>query len=284
MAPNAGPVRVDPTLHMPIADPDDWAATPAVDPWEGQETPWLPAAAAGAPPPTSTPPPPGPPVAPGGAHQPSRTPAPAPGAAHRPAPGLGGPHQPPPAPRRRRRWPRNLLVLTVFSVACCCGVPAYYAWPAAHQYPATAVLPATVADLELRDDRASRRAAERLTQKLLDVNLVADDVFAGVYRDGNGKRVTLSGMTGLRLTPQADLEAEMQRLTAEYDIARIEEFDLDETGAHQRCGVGRADGASVVVCGWADHGSLVTVLLTRRSVSDSAALVAHLRQSVLTRA
>ena len=33
----------------------------------------------------------------------------------------------PPPPRRRRRWPRNLALFTLFSVVCCCGVPACFA-------------------------------------------------------------------------------------------------------------------------------------------------------------
>jgi hypothetical protein len=39
----------------------------------------------------------------------------------------------------------------------------------------------------------------------------------------------------------------------------------------------------VVVCAWADHGSLGTVLLTRRNVTESAKLVGVLRSAVLTR-
>jgi hypothetical protein len=169
------------------------------------------------------------------------------------------------------------------SVACCCGAPAYLAWPAAQQYPVSAVLPDRVADLRLRDDGASRRAADRLVEKLRDAGLVADDVFAGVYADRNGKRVALFGTTGFRLTPQADLEAELQHLANDYHLTDVQAFDLGQTGAHQRCGVGRADGTSVVVCGWADHGSLGTAVLTRRSVADSADLVGLLRGSVLVR-
>jgi hypothetical protein len=167
-------------------------------------------------------------------------------------------------------------------VACCCGVPAYYSWPAARQYPVRAELPQSVADLNLRDDRTSQRAVDRLTQQLRDSGS-SGDVFAGVYSDGNGKRVTLFGTTGLRLSPKSDVEAELQNLTSEYDIRDVEPYDLGETGAHERCGVGDASGTSVVVCAWADHGSLGAALLTRRSVADSAALLAMLRSAVLTR-
>jgi len=183
---------------------------------------------------------------------------------------------PPPRPRRRRRWPRNLAVFTLVTAICCCGIPALLVWPAAGQYPVTAVLPDSVSDLNLRDDAASKRAARRLSQELSSA-----DAFAGIYSDGSGKRVTIFGMTGLRFTPEQDVEAQIQHLTADYDIRDVQPYDLGEAGVHERCGVGRTAGASVVVCVWADHGSLATVLLTRRSVSDSAELTGVLRSAVL---
>jgi hypothetical protein len=169
----------------------------------------------------------------------------------------------------------------VAGVACCCGVPAYFSWPAARQHPVTAALPDTVADLDLRSDRASRRAADRLADGLRATG--ASNVFAGVYGDRNGKRVTIAGTTGFRLTPEADVEAEVDRLAAAYDVRDVAPFDAGETGVHERCGVGRASGGTVVVCAWADHGSLATVLTTRRSVADSAELTGLLRSAVLTR-
>jgi hypothetical protein len=185
---------------------------------------------------------------------------------------------PPPPPRRRRRWPRNLAVFTLLSAICCCGVPALFIWPAAGQFPVTAVLPDSVSDLDLRDDAASRRAAQRLSDELSSA-----DAFAGIYADGNGKRVTIFGTTGLRLTPEQDVEAQIKHLTADYDIRDVQPYDVGEPGVHERCGIGRASGRSVVICVWADHGSLVTVLLTRRSVADSAELTSVLRSAVLVR-
>ena len=176
---------------------------------------------------------------------------------------------------------RRLALFTLFSVACCCGVPAYFGWPAARQHPVTAALPDTVADLSLRSDGASRRTAERLADGLRADG--ASNVFAGVYGDRNGKRVTIAGTTGFRLTPQADVEAEVERLVSAYDVRDVTPYDAGESGLHERCGIGRANGGTVVVCAWADHGSLATVLTTRRSVDDSAELTAMLRSAVLTR-
>jgi hypothetical protein len=193
-----------------------------------------------------------------------------------------GPPAAPRPPRRRRRGRRAFALFTLAGAFCCCGVPAYFSWPTARQYPVSAVLPDSVADLSRRDDGASRRAVERLTQQLRDTSSIADDVFAGVYADASGKRVTVFGTTGLRLTPGTDVRAQLEHLSADYDIRDVAPFDLGEAGAHEACGVGDAGGTSVVVCAWADHGSLATVLLTRRSVADSAELVGILRGALLT--
>ncbi|GAA3341968.1 hypothetical protein GCM10020358_35290 [Amorphoplanes nipponensis] len=201
----------------------------------------------------------------------------------RPAQGRPTPPGPPPPPRRQRRRPRRLLTLALLGLLCCGGVPAYLSWPAARQYPVSAALPREVSDLELRDDGAGRRAVERLSEQLSGSSLIEGDVFSGVYADGNGKRVTVFGATGLRLTPESDVEAEIAHLAGEYDIKDVQSFDLGETGAHERCGVGRSGGKGVVVCAWADHGSLATVLLTRRSVEESADLTGVLRSAALTR-
>ena len=267
---------------------DDWGRTPAVDPWEGQDTPWdpmqIPVPEPVQMPPTRIEAPPVPPT---------RIEAPPPPVNRvpvqpRPAPVppkyvqqaiKKAPEKPlPPPPRKRRRPLRTLGTFTLLTLVFCCGVPALFLWPAAGQYPVSAVLPGSVSDLDLRDDSTSRRAAERLAAELDDAK-----AFAGVYADGNGKRVTIFGTTGLRLTPKQDVEAQIQQLTTDYDVKDVQSFDMGETGVHERCGTGKAGRNTVVVCAWADHGSLVTVLMTRRSVADSADLTAVLRSAVLSR-
>ncbi|MGW4944536.1 hypothetical protein ACWEOZ_23430 [Actinoplanes sp. NPDC004185] len=248
-----------------------------VQPRPPAPSPWVPPAASG---PAQQRPLPPPPVPQRATQQRPVQQRPAPG-----WPGQSGPagKGPPPPPRRKRRWPRRLAMFTLLSAVCCCGVPAYLAWPAAQQYPVSAALPQSVADLALRDDGASRRAVEKLSEQLSGTSLVQGDVFAGVYADGDGKRVTMFGTTGLRLTPESDVEAEITHLSSEYAIKDIQSYDLGETGVHERCGVGRSGGKAVVVCAWADHGSLATVLMTRRSVEESADLTGVLRNAVLTR-
>jgi hypothetical protein len=168
-------------------------------------------------------------------------------------------------------------------VFCCCGLPvAYFQVPALRQYPVTAVLPKTFADLQRRDDDDSKQAAARLAEQLRGPDASTKGVFTGVYGDNQGKSVTVFGVTGFRLVPGTDVRIQLNRLAKDIDLTDVESFSLGESGAHERCGVGRVDDTSMVVCAWADHGSLATVLLTRRSIDDSATLVAQLRSAVLT--
>jgi hypothetical protein len=191
------------------------------------------------------------------------------------------PAAPPPRPRRKRRWGRRLFVLTLLSALCCCGIPGYFLSPLAEQYPVSAVLPSTIGDLDLLDDAAKQRAVDRLSQDLQGTVVLGSTPFAGVYTDNAGKRVTIFGTTGLRLTPQSDVEAELGHLTEEFGIRDVQAYDLGITGVHERCGVGRSGDDTLVVCAWADRGSLATVLFTRRSAQESAQLTGEVRSAVL---
>jgi hypothetical protein len=287
----------------PVSDPQrewsyqDWEFSPPVDPWADQDTVWNPF--------PGTPMPPAEPPATVFPLSPRATPpAPAATVPGRPAqaakesrqarnrrlrtgelpPPWSPPTPDPPAPpRRRRRRRKPLAVLALLGI----GAGLWYGGPAlgvpyVGQYPVTAHLPYVIGDLRLRDDSTSSRTLDNLVRRLRDAG-APGDAFAGVYGDGAGKRVTVFGTTGFRWAPQHAIETEMLRLTDEFGLREVEVFDLGESGAHERCGVGRANGASVVVCSWADHGSLASVLLTRRSAAESADLVGRLRGAVLNR-
>ncbi|MFF5057164.1 hypothetical protein ACFY1S_28645 [Micromonospora sp. NPDC000663] len=202
-----------------------------------------------------------------------RTPPPPPA-----PPGWQAPRGNVPVPvRRRRRWPWLLLL----TLACCCGCPAYYGFPISAQYPARAALPDQVEDLSLRQDDGSAATARRLESEVRQEHWLAEDTFAGVYSTTSGKRVTVFGGTGFRLSPEADAEAEISRLTERYALGTAETVDTGVRGRHERCAVGRADGSDVVVCTSVDHGSIATGVFTRLSVSDSADLLGTLRAQIV---
>ncbi|MFY1672667.1 hypothetical protein ACN27G_22310 [Plantactinospora sp. WMMB334] len=241
----------------------------------------------------------------------ARPPAPAPPAVRKPPPPPAAPPRPPkqrrrpadelaPAPpdwkaprgyvpvpvRRRRRWPRVMLTLTLLSIACCCGIPAYYAKPVWDQYPASPAdpLPSEILDLRLLDNAAGRQTAEQLKQEVRARNWLTDgEAFAGVYRTSNGKRVVIYGTTGFRFSPESAVQDEITRLQDEYGVTSVDPVPTGVRGEYRSCGTGRADGDEVVVCTWADHGSLATALFTRLSITDSSDLLTALRESIIQR-
>ena len=172
------------------------------------------------------------------------------------------------------------MLLLMFG--CCCACPGYFLKPIWDQYPATVSFPAEAAGLALRDDPASKRTVRELEGEVQDEHLFADAVFAGVY-SGSGRRVTVFGATGFRLTPQSDLDAEMSRLTSKFDLGEAQDVDAGDPGGYQRCAIGQAGGDDLVLCAWADHGSLGTATFSAGSLDDSAALMSELRTSILAR-
>ncbi|MFC5926984.1 hypothetical protein [Micromonospora vulcania] len=195
-----------------------------------------------------------------------------------PPPGWQAPKGYVPVPvRRRRRWPWLLLL----TLACCCGCPAYYGLPISTQYPARAALPEQVADLRLRQDDSSAEAARQLEREVRQSHWLAEDTFAGVYATSDGKRVTVFGGTGFRLTPEEDAKAEIDRLSERYALEAPEAVDTGVRGRHEQCAVGQASGSDVVVCTSVDHGSIATGVFTRLSVPDSAALLNTLRTQIV---
>ncbi|MEW2146474.1 hypothetical protein AB0869_27045 [Micromonospora vinacea] len=195
-----------------------------------------------------------------------------------PPPGWQAPKGYVPVPvRRRRRWPWLLLL----TLACCCGCPAYYGFPISAQYPARAALPVQVDDLSLRQDDSSTETARQLEGEVRKEHWLAEDTFAGVYATTSGKRVTVFGGTGFRLSPESDAEGEISRLTERYALGAPESVDTGVRGRHERCAVGSADGSDVVVCTSVDHGSIATGVFTRLSVADSASLLATLRAQIV---
>ncbi|GIF72196.1 hypothetical protein [Asanoa siamensis] len=182
--------------------------------------------------------------------------------------------------RRRRRWPWFALL----SLLCCCGCPAWFGEPFYSQFPADAAVPTTVAGLTLRDDPQSQRAANELKAEVSKSYwFVGGSPFAGLFVDGDGKRTTVFGTTGLHVSPDSDVTNEIGRVTPTYNLRDVRTMADTERGESRRCGVGTDKGTEVVVCSWADHGSLGTGVFTRLDVDDSNALLSQLRDTIVTR-
>ncbi|NYF54717.1 hypothetical protein [Micromonospora purpureochromogenes] len=278
--------------HLPALPPTlPYPTPPVTRPYEATPPATRPYEAA--PPPSRPYPPPAahpvspPPVAPPRPAPPPPPPPPAPPKQRRgrrpkavtPPPGWEAPRGYVPVPvRRRRRWPWVLLL----SLVCCCGCPAWFGKPMWEQYPANAALPGQVADLTLRQDAGSQATAKRLKAEVRAANLLSEDVFAGVYGTGDGKRVTVFGGTGFRFNPESDADDEMTRLTETYRLDAPQAVETRVRGRYERCATGRSDGTDVVVCTSVDYGSITTAVFTRLSVDDSARLLDTLREQIVT--
>ncbi|GAA3782597.1 hypothetical protein GCM10022225_83620 [Plantactinospora mayteni] len=179
-----------------------------------------------------------------------------------------------------------MFTLTLLSIVCCCGIPAYYAKPVWDQYPASPVdpLPSEILDLRLLDNPAGRQTAEQLKQEVQARNWFSGgEAFAGVYQASNGKRVVIFGSTGFRFSPESAVQEEVTRLQDEYAVTSVESVPTGVRGEYRSCGTGRFDGDKVVVCTWADHGSSATALFTRLSIADSSELLSTLRDNIIVR-
>jgi hypothetical protein len=176
-------------------------------------------------------------------------------------------------PRRRRRFPWTLFILTALTALCCCGC-IYWVKPFYDQYPTTvAAPPERVAGLVRLNDPGT---TEPLKVKARSERLLADSVFAEVYRDSRNRRVTVVGATGFILDPESDLDGELAKL----ELSGVAPVEPGPLGGHQRCGRAGDGGA---VCGWADHGSIAVATFAGRGVEDSARLLRELRGVLVQR-
>ena len=290
----------EPTIEMSASEREAFENDLPVDPWaDADPLPAYPHQVVAYPPtrpyeaPPAQPPPQAPPPVPVKAPVPLKAPVPVktpkapkpPKVKNLPAVGTPPPGwRPPPGyvavpVRRRRKWPWFALL----SLLCCCGCPAWFGWPIFQQAPGAVVYPQVVGDLRLRDDPASKATAEQLKVEARTNHLVAQETFAALFSDDQGKRATVFGATGVRLDLGGDVDKEINRLTSRYGLTGIETVDGTLRDEQRRCGVGRDDGTGVVVCSWADHGSVGTGVFTRLNIADSNARLSQLRDAIVTR-
>jgi hypothetical protein len=174
------------------------------------------------------------------------------------------------------------MTTLLLTFGCCCACPGYFLKPMWDQYPASASLPTEAAGLTLRDDAASETTVRKLRDEVGTKHLFAEDVFAGVY-SGGGNRVTVFGSTGFRLTPKSDLDGDFVDLTERFGLADTRDVDAGTPGGYLRCAVGEAEGDDLILCAWADHGSLGVATFSAGSMANSAELVRELRTSLIAR-
>jgi hypothetical protein len=188
--------------------------------------------------------------------------------------------------------------LGVLGVACL-GAGTALVLPILQQHPARVATPDEVAGLTRV--AALDPYASELRQDLLS-DLAVDTAFAGVYADGEVGRHELAGIasgdiaedvraviflgvTLLVLNPDGFLDQAIVEATSQgEDLSGVRDFDPGPGGGELRCGAATDDeGLAVVICAWADHGSVGVTINYDRGLEESADLLRQIRAETLTR-
>jgi hypothetical protein len=177
-----------------------------------------------------------------------------------------------------------MLTLGLLTVACCCGCPAYLAKPFWDAYPASVSIPAQAAGLARLDDSNTRQTTRDLEGRVRSQYLLIEDVFAAVYAEPEtgANPVTVFGATRFITDPGGDLKSDLPKLTR-TTITGVRDLDSGPPDGSLRCGNSESDGNAVVVCGWADHGSIGVGIFAGRSIDTSAGLLRGLRAAIISR-
>jgi len=260
------------TPQPPYGPPQQPAYGPPPQPAYGQPSYGAPPQPYGAPPPAyGTPPPPyGAPPPPYG------------------APGSAPPGMFPPPPKKRSIGRILGIVggaLAVLLVLCCGGAYVFGGRDVINERNASLSTPDTVAGLRKSTNPAVQPVIDELTKELKE-RAGLDDTIAALYEDPNDreKLVMLVGGTKFLFRPDSELDSAFKGFNDEGGSVRdVVEVDPGEMGGKARCGVAEQAGISLSLCAWADHGSLVMGVFTKRTVDESAALLRQIRSEILKR-
>jgi hypothetical protein len=154
---------------------------------------------------------------------------------------------------RRRRWPWVVGGLALLSVLCLVAAAIVWA-PIGREYPAHLDLGDQVAGLSRTDNPDYRLASAEMVAKMYH-DYGVDDAVATVLTDSAKQRlVILVGATKLILNPGGDLNQAIHRVAGDrlHDVTQYPAL-----GGHLTCANATDDkNQPVVVCAWADHGSI----------------------------
>lgn len=165
------------------------------------------------------------------------------------------------------------------------GFIATTVWRVSAQKDATLTAPPEIATLRIDESDNGLQTADYLTTALAaEVDL--EKTVGAVYTDSEaGNRgVLFFGGTGLIWTPEADLDTAFDLISDDQGaVTGLHDVEPGALGGTMKCGTTKSDEADIVVCGWADHGSLALGMFPNRSGADSAKLFLEIRSAAQTR-
>lgn len=151
------------------------------------------------------------------------------------------------------------------------------------EYPATILLPDSVAGLTRVTNNAELNQSANETATQLKNDTDADSAAAAYYAPGGDltKIVGFFGVTVKIANPSAELTTAFNGETLK--ASNVTDVPPGPLGGLMKCGNTSIDGSAASVCGWADGGSLALGIFFNRSTTDSANVFRQMRSEVLRR-
>lgn len=185
-------------------------------------------------------------------------------------------------PSRRRLMVLGSLLAVGLAGAAALGSAG---WRIAQQQDAMLTTPTQVAGL-VRDDSERARTTADYLQTAFAADIDLDKSIGAVYADpANARRsVLLFGGTTLLWQPERDLDSLFDLVSDDAgQVDGLHEVHAGDLGGVMKCGTTPSQDGDIVVCGWADHGSVVIAMFPGRNTGESAALLRTIRGGVQTR-
>ena len=183
-------------------------------------------------------------------------------------------------PRRRK----VLLLLGGLAVAAAAASAAIYgptAWRISQEKNTSLSTPEQVGGLRLDDSQQAKDTADYL-RDALGAAISLKESIGAVYSDANAptKSVILVGGTATFREPDQELTKAFGLLSGENgQVQNVSTVPPGDLGGTMKCGT--TPGAdALVICGWADHGSIVMGMFPGREVGESAELLRNLRSTI----
>jgi hypothetical protein len=183
-------------------------------------------------------------------------------------------------PERRRRWYVLGGVAALVVVLVAVSGPGW--WRLVTQQHASLATPDQIAGLTLDKSDDGKVTADYL-RTAIAASVSLNNSVGAVYDDPADSRrsVMFFGGTGVLLSPDKDLTTAFGLLDDQSGRLRdVRSVPSGTLGGEMRCGTSTGDGGDMVVCGWADHGSIALAFFPGRSVDDAATLMRQIRDGV----
>jgi hypothetical protein len=186
-----------------------------------------------------------------------------------------------PAPKSPIR--RILLIALLVIAIAAAAVLGYTAWQIFTQKNATLSTPPQIGALRLDDSQDGKDTADYL-QTALAAEINLNQPVGAVYTDDAERDVLFFGGTGLIWSPGKDLDAAFAMISDDQGaVTAVHDVPAGKLGGTMQCGTTKTDGATIPVCGWADHGALAVAMFPNRTEQDSAKLLLQLRDATQIR-